>query len=119
MKLQILKRISVAALMLTFVFAVASPSTFAWQTHRNKAATVAGGGVAGAVIGGLLGGGKGALIGGLIGAGAGTAIAESRNRRDNDYYRRDNDYYRRDNDFYRRDNDDYRYRQAGRYDNFN
>jgi hypothetical protein len=36
---------------------------------------IAGGGGAGALIGGLAGGGKGALIGGLVGAGAGTAAA--------------------------------------------
>ena len=42
---------------------------------KRSTAMIAGGGGAGALIGGLAGGGKGALIGGLIGAGAGTAGA--------------------------------------------
>ena len=42
---------------------------------KRSAGFIAGGGGAGALIGGLAGGGKGALIGGLLGAGAGTAGA--------------------------------------------
>jgi len=42
---------------------------------KRSAGFIAGGGGAGALIGGLAGGGKGALIGGLVGAGAGTAGA--------------------------------------------
>jgi hypothetical protein len=45
-------------------------------SHRNRnLAWIGGGGVGGALIGGLAAGGKGALIGGPIGAGAGTAVA--------------------------------------------
>ena len=43
-----------------------------WRKHRDKI-TVAGSSVAGAAIGGLVGGKKGALIGAGAGAGAGTA----------------------------------------------
>lgn len=42
---------------------------------KRTAALIGGGTVGGAVIGGLLGGGKGALIGGLLGGGSGTAAA--------------------------------------------
>ncbi len=42
---------------------------------KRTAAMVGGGAGGGALIGGLMGGGKGALIGGLVGAGAGTAGA--------------------------------------------
>lgn len=46
------------------------------RSHTKRNTVLIGGGTAaGAVIGGLAGGGKGALIGGLIGAGAGTAGA--------------------------------------------
>jgi len=40
---------------------------------KRSAALIGGGAAAGAIIGGLTGGGKGSLIGGLIGGGAGTA----------------------------------------------
>jgi hypothetical protein len=39
-----------------------------WQQHRDKL-TVAGGAAGGAILGGLLGGGKGAVIGALVGGG--------------------------------------------------
>ncbi len=42
---------------------------------KRSAELIGGGTVGGAVIGGLLGGGKGALIGGLLGGGSGTAAA--------------------------------------------
>jgi hypothetical protein len=45
-------------------------------SHRNhNLGWIGGGGVGGALIGGIAAGGKGALIGGPIGAGAGTAVA--------------------------------------------
>jgi ABC-type phosphate transport system permease subunit len=45
-------------------------------SHRNNnLGWIGGGGVGGALIGGLAAGGKGALIGGPIGVGAGTAVA--------------------------------------------
>ena len=51
--------------------------------HRNRnIAWIAGGGGAGALVGGLAAGGKGALIGGPIGAGAGTAVAFLTGRKD-------------------------------------
>jgi len=46
------------------------------KSHTKSNATKIGGGTAaGALIGGLAGGGKGALIGGAVGAGAGTGVA--------------------------------------------
>lgn len=46
------------------------------RSHTKRNTVLIGGGTAaGAIIGGLAGGGKGALIGGIIGAGAGTAGA--------------------------------------------
>ena len=46
------------------------------KSHTKSNATKIGGGTAaGALIGGIAGGGKGALIGGAVGAGAGTGVA--------------------------------------------
>lgn len=46
------------------------------KSHTKSNVTKIGGGTAaGALIGGLAGGGKGAVIGGLVGAGAGTGVA--------------------------------------------
>jgi hypothetical protein len=47
---------------------------------KRTAAMVGGGAGGGAIIGGIVGGGKGALIGGAIGAGAGTVGAATTNR---------------------------------------
>src|SRR5205823_8061973 len=55
-----------------------STSSFAvkGKSHTKSNATKIGGGTAaGALIGGLAGGGKGALIGTAVGAGAGTGVA--------------------------------------------
>ncbi len=56
---------------------VQTSSLFAKGANHNKrnGALIGGGAGAGALIGGLAGGGKGALIGGLVGAGAGTGGA--------------------------------------------
>lgn len=53
------------------------------QNHNKRNTAMIGGGTAaGAVIGGLAGGGKGALIGGAVGAGAGTATAAATGKKD-------------------------------------
>jgi len=49
---------------------------------KRNTALIGGGAAAGAVIGGLAGGGKGALIGGAAGAGAGTATAAATGKKD-------------------------------------
>lgn len=51
------------------------------HTKRNTA-MIGGGTAAGAVIGGLAGGGKGAVIGGAVGAGAGTATAAATGKKE-------------------------------------
>ncbi len=51
--------------------------------HKKRNTVMIGGGTAaGAVIGGIAGGGKGALIGGVVGAGAGTAGAAATGKKD-------------------------------------
>lgn len=53
------------------------------KSHTKSNATKIGGGTAaGALIGGLAGGGKGALIGGAVGAGAGTGVAAATGKQD-------------------------------------
>jgi len=53
-----------------------SDTNRAGGSHRNhNLGWIGGGGVGGALIGGIAAGGKGALIGGPIGAGAGTTVA--------------------------------------------
>ncbi len=53
-----------------------SSRSFEGKSHKNSNVTKIGGGTAaGALIGGLAGGGKGAAIGALAGAGAGTGVA--------------------------------------------
>lgn len=63
---------------------VQTSSLFAKGVNHNKrnAALIGGGAGAGALIGGLAGGGKGALIGGLVGAGAGTGGAYATGKKD-------------------------------------
>jgi hypothetical protein len=63
---------------------IATSTIFAKGANHNKrnAALIGGGTGAGALIGGLAGGGKGALIGGLIGAGAGTGGAYATGKKD-------------------------------------
>jgi len=52
-------------------------------SHAKRNTVLIGGGAAtGAVIGGVVGGGKGALIGGAVGAGAGTAGAAATGKKD-------------------------------------
>ena len=50
--------------------------------NKRNTALIGGGTAAGAIIGGLAGGGKGALIGGAVGAGAGTATAAATGKKD-------------------------------------
>jgi hypothetical protein len=66
------------------VIPVQTSSLFAKGANHNKrnAALIGGGTGAGALIGGLAGGGKGALIGGLVGAGAGTGGAYATGKKD-------------------------------------
>jgi hypothetical protein len=53
------------------------------ESHTKSNATKIGGGAAaGALIGGLVGGGKGALIGGGAGAGAGTGVAAATGKKE-------------------------------------
>jgi len=63
---------------------VETSSLFAKGSNHNKrnAALIGGGAGAGALIGGIAGGGKGALIGGLVGAGAGTGGAYATGKKD-------------------------------------
>jgi len=49
---------------------------------KRNTAMIGGGTAAGALIGGLAGGGKGALIGGAVGAGAGTATAAATGKKE-------------------------------------
>jgi uncharacterized protein YcfJ len=50
--------------------------------HHTGAKIVVGSAVGGAVVGGLLGGGKGALIGGAVGAGGGAIANKARDNHD-------------------------------------
>jgi len=75
--------------------AVAPASAQSWRRDRRdrlsggeKTAIIGGSAVAGAVIGGLLGGKKGAVIGGLLGAGGGTGVVVYKDQNDNDRYGR-------------------------------
>jgi hypothetical protein len=94
------------------------------RSTGEKAAIIAGSAAAGALLGGLLKGGKGALVGGLVGGGAGTAYVYIQGRRDTNrygyydrygYYRNGRYYsnygYYRDADgrYYRVGDDRYRY----------
>ena len=56
-----------------------------YRRHR-KAINIGGGAVAGALLGGLIGGKKGVLIGGLAGAGGGALVTHK--QRPKNYYRR-------------------------------
>jgi uncharacterized protein YcfJ len=90
---------SLAVLALAGMFAVpfsANAETAAQRRHRHAVAAqhrsdhrhhtgakiVAGSAVGGAVVGGLLGGGKGALIGGAVGAGGGAIANKARDNHD-------------------------------------
>ncbi|MGZ4814114.1 MAG: hypothetical protein ACXVZV_01805, partial [Terriglobales bacterium] len=63
---------------------IETSTLFAKGANHNKrnAALIGGGAGAGALIGGLAGGGKGALIGGVVGAGAGTGGAYATGKKD-------------------------------------
>ena len=65
------------------VVAVKRPNLY--QRHR-KAINIGGGTVAGALIGGLIGGKKGVVIGGLTGAGGGALFTHK--QKPKNYYRR-------------------------------
>ena len=65
------------------------------KRHHNTAKVVGGSAAGGAVLGGLMGGGKGAVIGGAVGAGGGLVAdkvrkrngVKKRERQQNPYYR--------------------------------
>jgi len=96
------------------------------RSTGEKVAIIAGSAAAGALLGGLLKGGKGALIGGAIGGGAGTTYVYIQGRRDRERYGYytdgryygDDGYYRNWNRYYSgRHADNYRdYRYRGRWD---
>src|SRR5262249_13854104 len=113
------KKLGAGILSIEFILGITATSNAQnWRRQDGglsggqKAAIIAGGTAAGAVIGGLLGGKKGALIGGAIAGGTGTAVvlanpgAHDRDWRDRDWRYRDW-RYRRYNDgrFYRGYND--------------
>ncbi|HSB09340.1 MAG TPA: hypothetical protein VLM38_07485 [Blastocatellia bacterium] len=118
-----IKKLSAGMLALALLFAITTSanaqSRFGGRlSTKEKAAYIGGGAVAGAVIGGLLGGKKGAVIGGLLGAGGGTGVVYLKGRRDEDRYGRyygyrDSRYWddhRRDRDWRDRDRDDRNFR---------
>lgn len=85
----------------------ANAQSFGGRTStKEKAAYIGGGAVAGALIGGLLGGKKGAVIGGLLGAGGGTGYVYYKGKQEEDRYGRYYGY---------RDNRDYRAYDERRY----
>jgi hypothetical protein len=100
------KRIGTLTLSLVLIFAAVAPinaQDFGGRmSTKKKTAIIAGSAVAGAVIGGLLGGKKGAVVGGLLGGGGGTGYVYYKGRQDDRY-----GYYG-----YR----DYRYRNYRNYD---
>src|SRR6266542_4328168 len=122
------KKICAAVLGLALLFAISGSANAQSFGNRNrlsgkeKTAYIGGGAVAGALIGGLLGGKKGAVIGGLLGAGGGTGYVYYKGR-DNDRYDRyyGSRYYRdhRNYDWERRlsdhDRDDRRFRDRDRW----
>jgi len=110
------KRIGTLALSLVLMFAAVAPISAqdfgGRMSTRKKTAIIGGGAVAGAVIGGLLGGKKGAVIGGLLGGGSGAGYVYYKGKQDDRY-----GYYGYRNDGYRSyRNRDYRDRSFNRYD---
>ena len=102
------------ALLCTAGIPVASAQSFGYGVPgRDKAAAIGGGAAIGAIIGGVLGGGRGAVIGGLIGAGGGSAYVYARGRENEDRYRYSGDRY--SGDGYYRDGRYYRYGSDDRY----
>src|ERR1700737_490712 len=66
------------------------------KRHHNTAKVVGGSAAGGAVLGGLMGGGKGAVIGGAVGAGGGLVADKVRKRNGvNKRERQQNPYYRK------------------------
>jgi hypothetical protein len=88
------KKVFGLVLLFAFIFALSTESNAqSWRRWRDRdrdfsggqrAAIIGGSAAAGALIGGLLGGGKGAVIGGAIGAGGGTGAVIIHDRSNND-----------------------------------
>lgn len=111
------KRFGALALGLVLLFAAVTPISAqdfgGRMSNGKKTAIIGGGAVAGAVIGGLLGGKKGAVIGGLLGGGSGAGYVYYKGKQDEERY----GYYGYRNDRYRNYRDrDYRDRNFNRYD---
>jgi uncharacterized protein YcfJ len=68
------------------------------KRHHTTAKVVGGSTAAGAVIGGVAGGGKGALIGGAVGAGGGVLANKAREKHDVKKREQRDDTYRGDYD---------------------
>src|SRR5215510_2390630 len=101
------RKLSAGILSLAFILGInATSRPQNWRRHDGglsggqKAAIIACGTAAGAVIGGLLGGSKGAIIGVVLAGGAGTGVvlanpgARDRDWRDRDDRWRDRDWRR-------------------------
>jgi hypothetical protein len=84
-----LKKVGAILLAIMFLIITAAPAADAqWRYHRRPSKTkhIAIGTAAGAVGGGLIGGGKGSLIGAGAGAGVGYGLYKYKKRKYNKQY---------------------------------